>query len=410
MSEATPTTSPAGRADPGGYPSTSAVAWKPVARAALQRVKSHDLPSLAAGIAFRMFLSLFPALLAAIAVVSYVVEDPLAVARDLRPFLPPGFVSDLLEERLMSIAQERGTAAVALVGGALGGLWAASSAAVTLIRALNRINGVPERRGFVAQRSVGLLLVLGLLAVLVVVMALVVLGPQLRALVMPPQLGMLGSLLFSAAQTVVVLATLMLLFAFIYWIGPEHERSRWRWLSPGSVVAVVGWLVLSLAFRLFVQTLGNYEETYGSLATVALTMVWLQLSMMVVLLGAEIDVEIASLGERAQSIAEGVGAGVVEPPVPQPAAAGAAAGMAAGSPQGRTTTGTVAERAARGSGATENTPAPLAAGVPTVDRHGELRPAEATGPGGIPRTTAALAGLGALAAAVVWALRARAGD
>lgn len=284
----------------------SAPEWRAVAAGVVARVKTDDVPSLAAGIAFKVFLSLFPALLAALAVFSYVI-DPIEVARDLRPVLPPGFVNDIIEERLVGIARDRSAAAVALIAGALGGLWAASSAAVTLVRALNRINGVTDQRGFVAQRGIALLLILGLLGALTVVVGVIVLGPQLRRWLLSPQLGMAGSVLFTVAQILVAVAALMLLFAFIYWLAPNRELPRWQWRSPGSVVGVLGWLVLSLAFSAFVQSLGTYEETYGSLAAVALTMLWLQLSMTVLLLGAEIDVEFEHRHDTAEALAEGVG-------------------------------------------------------------------------------------------------------
>lgn len=356
-------TKSAHRSHPGGHPRSQGTGWRSVVAGLLARVKADDVPSLAAGIAFKIFLSLFPALLAAIAIFSYVV-DPVEIAAKLRPVLPPGFVSEIVEERLVGIAADRGAAVVALIAGALGGLWAASSAAVTLIKALDRIHGVSEQRGFVAQRAVALLVIAGLLVVLTVVTALVVLGPQLRDTLLPPQLGTAGSALFTAGQIAAAAAALMLLFAFVYWLAPNRERSQWRWWSAGSVAGVVAWLVLSLAFSAFVQTLGNYEETYGSLAAVALTMLWLQLSMMVVLLGAEVDVQLERQRETSEALVEGAGMSVLVPP-PAPTV-------------------------------TDEGP-----GHPNGDSVGGIDPRR------VPRTTAAVAGLGALALVIAVAVRGR---
>lgn len=347
--------------------SVKAVLFGTVAQA-----KADDVPSLAAGVAFKMFLSLFPALIAGVAIFSYVIDDPLEVARQprVRAVLPPGFVADILEPRLEGVAEAGGTAAVALIVGILGGLWAATSAAATLIKALNRINGIVEQRGFVAQRGVALLVTLALLLVLLVVTTLIVFESQLREVLLPPQLGAVGTVLFRVLQIGVVLAALISLFAFVYSVAPNHDRRLGRRISPGAITGVVGWLVLSLAFRAFVQTLGTYEQTYGSLAAVAITLLWLQLSMMMLLLGAEVDVQIRREHETDEALAEGAGMGMVEPP-PDESATGRLVISPAGGPR-------------------------VPAGSPsTIDT------ARA------PRTVAAVAGLGALATAIGVALRGR---
>lgn len=347
---------------------------KTLASRVVARVKADDVPSLAAGVAFKIFLSLFPSMIAGVAIVSYVMDDPLEIARQprVRAVLPPGFVADILEPRLEGVAEAGGTAAVALLVGLLGGLWAATSAAATLIKALNRINGVLEHRGFLVQRAVALMVILALLLVLLVVAALIVFESPLREWLLPPQLGAAGTLLFRVVQIGVLLGALVSLFAFIYSVGPNRERLSREWISAGSITGVVGWLVLSLAFRGFVQTLGTYEQTYGSLAAVAITMLWLQLSMMMLLLGAEVDVLIRREHETEEALIEGAGMGMVEPlpvgpavgPLARSSAGGSGTGPAAGSPSTIDTTRT-------------------------------------------PRTVAAVAGLGALAAAVGVAVRGR---
>lgn len=358
-----------------------------VLKGALARVRNDDVPSLAAGVAFKIFLSLFPALLAAVAVFSYVV-DPLQVARELRFVLPPGLINDVLQQRLEGLAEESGTAAVALVVGVLGGLWAATSAAATLIKALNRINGVTDTRGFLAQRLVALLVTLGLLLVLAVVAAAIILEGPLKSLfdwALDGELGMAGSALVTVAQGVVALLLLIGLFAFVYRVGPNRQGRPRRWISAGAVVGVVGWLVLSLAFRAFVQTLGTYEQTYGSLAAVAITLLWLQLSMMMLLLGAEIDVEVGRGRETAEALAEGAG---MAPPSGAARLTADAGGVAIDA-------GDAAQAPASAAGAD-------AGGVRVVGEG-------LSGPGSAPRprTVAAAAGLGALGLAVVLGLRGR---
>lgn len=400
----------AGRAEPGGHPRADARSWLMVLKGAKQRIKADDVPSLAASVAFKIFLSLFPSLIAGVAIASQVAsrQQLLDLFRQQQFVLPPG-VTGLIEDRLESLVDTPGAGGIALAGIAAG-LWAATSAAATLIKALNRINAVEEHRGFVVQRALALLLTVGLVVTLLVVVAVVVLGPWVReqmraALDLPLNLGVVGTGLWVLAHVVVAVAALIGFFAFVYWVGPNRERPQWRWISAGSITGVVGWLALSAGFSAFVQTLGAYEQTYGSLATVAITLLWLQLSMMMLLLGAEIDVEIAREQETAQALEEGAGMTVMEPPPVVPDAGVARAGAAAdtAAPGSR-------ERFAAGQARASGGWAPIADGLPTPEGRRAVAPPErlvsleAARPS---RAAAAGAGLGALAIAVRLAWRRR---
>lgn len=258
--------------------------------AALKGMLAHDVPVLAAAIAFKIFLSLFPAAVAAVAVFSRV-GDPTRLLGRARAVLPPEVIS-LLEDRVLGVAGTEGAGLIAVVG-VLGGLWAASSAAATLVKALNRINGVTEARGFIGQRVVALAITFALLLALAAILALVVLGPQLRAWLLPEGfLGGAAGLLMQLVQSVAALAVLALLLSFVYWVGPNREeRPAWSWWNPGALVGVVGWLLVSGGFSLYTQTAATYEATYAGLAGVIVTLLWLQLSMIALLLGAEVNAE-----------------------------------------------------------------------------------------------------------------------
>lgn len=307
-----------GTAAPGGQPRGALGAnAKAVLRGALARMKHHDLPSLAAGVAFKIFLSLFPGIAAAVAIFSLVVEPAVVtdrVAELLAGF--PGAVQELVIDQVEGLTAGEG-APGALVLGILGGIWAASSAAATLIKALNRINAVEESRNVVLQRVVAIALVLGLFAAIAALMALVILGPQVRRWLLPEELlGGAAAPLFGVAQVLGAIAILIVLFAFVYWLGPNRDRPEWRWMSPGAVLGVIGWLVLSFGFALYTQTAGTYSATYSALAGVVITLVWLQLSMTVLLLGAEVNAEVEVLLEREAAVIEGAGQAPMEPALP----------------------------------------------------------------------------------------------
>jgi membrane protein len=290
--------------------------YKLAGKSTLEEIKKDDVPSMAAGVAFKIFLAIFPAMIAAVAIFSIVI-DPAGLERLLTRFsaVLPAAALELLEQPLRNLAEGGGGGAgLAALTGVLAGLWAATSAAATLIKALNRAYGVPESRKFLAQRGVALALTVALLVALIALVLLLVAGPQLTDALIPDALDGLGiGFLAGVARFLLAGAVLVFLFAFVYWLGPNREQPRWVWISPGSVLAVVGWLVVAGGFTLYVQTAGNYEATYGAIAGVVVLMLWLQLSMLVLLVGAEFNAEVEALRARNAELAAGAGFGMAGP-------------------------------------------------------------------------------------------------
>lgn len=270
---------------------------KAALKGTLAQAKADDVASLAAGVAFKIFLSIFPALIALAAFFALLTE-PGDLGRTLEAIedfdLVPSDALDLIRAPLAELVTGGGAGAggVAVVG-VLVGLWAASSAAVTLIKALNRAFGVAHPRSFVAQRLVSLILTAALLLTVVGVFLLVVVGNAVQETLLPAHLagGLTGGLVV-ALRLFAAVVLLILLFAFVYWMAPNRSPPAWTWISPGAVVGVVGWLALSGLFTLYVRNFGNYDATYGTLGAVVVLMLWLQLSMAVLLLGAELNAEL----------------------------------------------------------------------------------------------------------------------
>jgi len=376
-------------------PAAPARRWLQVALAVRDDIKVHDVPSLAAGVAFKIFLALFPSLLAFLAVVS-LVADPEVLVDALDEVVPPA-VLDLVAPRIEGVTGTGGAGALLTVG-VLGGLWAASSAAVTLIKAMTRIHGAVEGRGFVGQRLTALLLIASLLLALAVIVVLVVFGPQVRAAVLGVvDLGGIGAVLFNLAQAAVAVLVLVLLLSFAYWAAPDVADLPRRWISPGAVLGAIGWLVLSAGFSLYTQTAGNYEATYAGLAGVIVTLVWLQLSMLVLLLGAQLDATLQARREGSSHGSAELLLGTSAEQQGERAEQGDERGQAARAQR----IGAAAAPAAAAAAAPEPGASREPGGGPEPSRGADAGPPQPA------RLPAALAGLGALAAAAVIGLRLR---
>lgn len=260
-----------------------------MAKATLAEVKDDDVSLLASAVAFRIFLSIFPTLIAAVAIFGLVTE-PSELSRLLNEAraVVPGDAFTLLQRTLSGLT-EASTGGIAAAGIA-GGLWAASSAAAVLIKALNLAYDADEGRTFVKLRLVAFAITLTLFLAIATLMVLLVLGRFLQQWLIPETMQGRGiEYLIVAARIAASLLVLMALFAVIYWVGPAREAPSFRWITPGSVAGVLAWLVLSGGFALYTRLFGNYGATYGSLAGAVLMMLWIQLSMMTLLIGAELN-------------------------------------------------------------------------------------------------------------------------
>lgn len=353
---------------------------KAVAKATVEEIKSDDVPSLAAGVAFKIFLSMFPAAIAGVAIFS-LVTTPADINRFLTVIEGLDFVpqaaDELITAPLRELIEGQGAAGIAIAG-VLGGLWAASSAAVTLIKALSRAWDVPETRKFVRQRVVALAIMLALLLALIGLFLLLVVGLQVQATVVPEELlrGPVPGLL-AAGRLLGAVVLLMLLFAFVYWIGPDRDRPEWSWLSPGAIVGVVGWLAVSGLFTLYVRSFGNYDATYGALGGVIVLLLWLQLSMMMLLVGAELNNVIERVRDSKAVVAEG-------------------SGFAQAMPLSEASSGALDP----GEGLVLPAVPPPAPGDPLrgLEERGEMAPADGQGPSRLARAGAAAAATGAAVA------------
>lgn len=262
-------------------------AWTYLRR--LQEDMGNDnLTLVAAGVAFYWMLALFPAMIAMVTVYALVADGDQA-REQLEPVLSamPAEARDLLLPRLdETVNAGSGGLTFGLVASLLAVLWAASGGMQALMTGLNIIYGEKETRNYAKLKGISLLLTLGALIAAVVAIALVAAFPVILDWIGLDPVAAVGAQLVRWLVLVVLIGTGL---SVMYRFGPAPHRARWHWVTPGNVTAVTLWLAASLGFSLYVSSFGSYDKTYGTLAAVIVLLMWLYLSAIVILLGAEID-------------------------------------------------------------------------------------------------------------------------
>jgi membrane protein len=291
---------------PGGPESPSDVPmsrWRAIIKRTVAEIQRDRITLTAAGVAFYWFLSLFPMLFAAIAIMSLVQVTP-AFQQQLSDGIStavPGQAADVLQQAL-GASQARVVASLPAVLIALAfALWSASSGMAATQIGLNVAYDVEEDRTFVKRRLIGLVLLAIALVLGGVAIGLIVFGQQIGDAVADAFSARgVFDVVWGVVRWVVGLVAITTLFAIFYWIGPNRRPPSWRWLSPGGIVATVLWVLASVAFSLYVNHFGgNYAKTYGAIAGVVILLLWLYLTALAILIGAELNGELER--QRARS-------------------------------------------------------------------------------------------------------------
>jgi membrane protein len=264
--------------------------WGDVVKRAFKESGADNVSVLAGGVAFFAFLALFPALIAALTLYG-LIADPALVTQQIDSVASalPAPTRDLISTQLTTLTESsNGALTTGLIVSLLAALWGASSGTNSLVAAINVAYDEHETRGFVKLRVTALALTLGAIAFMLVAVALIAGVPVLLDYV---GLDTLGRVVAQIVRWVLLVGMFMTGLAVLYRVAPDRQAPRFRWVSPGSVVATVLWILGSIAFSLYVSFFGNYGATYGALTGVIVLMLWLYLTSYIVLLGAEINAE-----------------------------------------------------------------------------------------------------------------------
>jgi membrane protein len=272
-------------------------------RAGKESLNDH-ITNLAAALAYYSFLAIPSALLVAVGVFGLVGnEDAVSTIIDKLDGVVPQEALTLIQDSLDRVTQSQSSSGIALiVVGSVLALWTLTGAMQTLMWALNAAYDREETRSFVKRRLTALALIVLMLVAFALVFGLLVLGPVLSdAIGSALDLDSFVQWLWWTAQWPILLLGLLLVFAAILYLGPDVDHPRWQFLTFGTVLSVVVWLLASGAFAIFVSRFGTFDKTWGSLAAVIIMLTWLWLSGVALLFGAEINAE----AERSRELRHG---------------------------------------------------------------------------------------------------------
>lgn len=262
--------------------------WTDVLWRVWHEIGRDRLPATAGGVTFYTLLAIFPAIGAFVSLYGlfFDVGEVSRQLTEMAAFVPVGVLS-LVAEQMVRLATARTEAlSLAFVVSLLLSAWSANAGIAALFDGLNVVYGEREKRNFLVRRILTYAFTLAALIFATVSTAILVAAPIGLSL-----LG-LGATLLVPLRWLLLLALATFAFAVVYRYGPSRERARWRWVTIGAVVAALGWVVASLGFSWYVNNLAHYDVTYGPLGAIMGFMVWIWVSIVVVLLGAELNAEL----------------------------------------------------------------------------------------------------------------------
>src|SRR5438067_2283786 len=294
--------------------------WKDILFRVWKNIGKDRVIVVAAGVTFYSVLALFPAIAALVAVYGFF-ADPATIASHLDGiggFVPGGAIEVIRDQITRVASQGRTTLGLTFLAGFAASLWSANAGMKSLFDALNLVYNEPEKRSFVWLNIISLIF-----TVLTITFALLAMGAMV---IIPIALNFVGlggvtEMVIKIARWPALLIVITLALAFLYRYGPSREKPQWRWITWGSDVAAISWLVISILFSWYAENFGNYNKTNGSLGAIIAFMFWIWLSIIVVLIGAELNAETEHqttrdttagrpkpLGERGAAMADTVGA------------------------------------------------------------------------------------------------------
>jgi membrane protein len=277
--------------------------WPTLKRTASE-FRDDDLTDWAAALTYYGLLSLFPGLIALISIVG-LVGDPNGATEAITEIVTaigPQSAAQTFAGPIESVASDRGTAGTAFVFGLAVALWSASGYVGAFIRASNVIYETREGRPFWKLRPLQIVvtLIMVLLGVMLVI-GLVLTGPVVDAVAEPLGIDSTAVAVWNVAKWPAMAALFVLMVSVLYYASPNAKIRGFRWVTPGSVVAIIAWAIASAAFALYVANFGSYDKVYGTLGGLVALLVWLWISNLAILFGHELNAEL----ERGAEIEEG---------------------------------------------------------------------------------------------------------
>jgi YihY family inner membrane protein len=275
--------------------------WWAAVKRTFKEFRIDNLSDWAAALTYYSVLSIFPALLVLISLIDLAGQSTIQALLDNLDQVAPGSVTEILRDAITNLQRTQGSAGIVALVGLAAALWSASAYVAAFMRASNAIYDVPEGRPVWKTVPIRLgVTVLVMLLLTVSAVAVVASGGLADRIGRLLGIGKDAVTAWDIAKWPVLLLLVSFMFALLYWASPNAKQG-FRWVTPGGILAVVVWVVASVAFALYVANFSSYNKTYGSLAGVIIFLVWLWISNIAILLGAELNAEL----ERSRAIAAG---------------------------------------------------------------------------------------------------------
>jgi membrane protein len=269
-----------------------AAGWRQIVLRAVKEFKHDDVTDRAAALTYYGVLAIFPAVLVLISIIGLAGDSTTQKILDNLGNVAPGGVNSFLRTVIEQVQGKSGAASLGAIIGLVVALWSASGYVAAFMRASNAIYDVDEGRPIwktaPVRLGVTLLLVIMLVASAVMV---VVTGPVASQIGSAIGIGNTAVTVWNIAKWPVLLVLVSLMFSLLYWACPNVKQPGFKWITPGGVLAVIIWLIASGLFAVYVAFSGSYNKTYGTVATVIIFLVWLWITNIAILLGAEFNAE-----------------------------------------------------------------------------------------------------------------------
>jgi membrane protein len=274
-----------------------------LARRVIHEIQEDDCFGRAAQLAYYFLFALFPFFLVLTTLLGYLpIPNLMDRLMEMLAEMLPGDALQLVQDNVHDlVTRPRGGL---LSFGLLAALWSSSSAITAITEGLNRAYDVQENRPFWKVRLIAVLLTVGLSLFIIVALILLTFGPQIGGWIADQVgLGRVFQLAWNILRWPVIVGLLILAMALVYYVAPDVEQ-RWQWITPGSVIAVLGWLAASLGFSYYVNNFGSYNAMYGSIGAVIVLLTWMYVSGLFVLVGGEVNSEIEHASSRGKDPGE----------------------------------------------------------------------------------------------------------
>jgi membrane protein len=277
-------------------------AWGGVLKRTFREFREDNVTDWAAALTYYGILSVFPALIALVSIVGLIGESATSPLLTNLGSFAPGPAHEILENALNGLTQSRGGASLLFIVGLAGALWSASSYIGAFIRASNSIWDVEEGRPIWKTLPLRLIITVAMLILLTATaVAVAVTGPLADKVGKLIGVGGAAVTAWDIAKWPILILIVSLMFSILYYTAPNVKQPGFRWVTPGGVVAVVTWMIVSALFGIYAANFGSYNKTYGSLGAVVIFLVWLWLTNIAMLFGAELNAE----SERGRQIEAG---------------------------------------------------------------------------------------------------------